>query len=191
MQKVSVSTHHVSVTKAIKTYAQEKLGNLDKFFDNIQEIVVELDHNDAANENKRNIASVVVRAAGAVIKAKHESKDMYAAIDGLVEKIGTQLKKHKDKIRNPKRTAPKRDLATASEKETTTPVKKLAAKKAPAKKTSLKDPIFVKKPMHPEDAAAVLEEKNVRFLVFKNIENHQICVIYPLENGEFGLVETE
>ncbi len=195
MKKVTVRTHHVDLSKAIKTYAEEKLGKLDKYFDNIQEVVVELDRSETADDHKRNIATVVVRASGALIKAKTQSKDMYAAIDGLIEKITTQLKKHKEKLRDPKRVAASAnpmagvELATPSAKAKPKPAAKATDKKSTSK--AVKDPIFVKKPMHPEDAAAVLEEKNVQFLVFRNIDNHQISVIYPIKNGAFGLIETE
>lgn len=195
MKNVTVRTHHLSLSKAIKAHAEDKMGKLAKYFDNIQEIVVELDHSETADENKRNVASAIVRASGTVIKAKTQSKDMYAALDGLVEKVTTQLKKHKDKLRSPKRAGASSEKVAASAMATPSGKAKTPAKKAKTASKSthktVKDPIFVKKPMHPEDAAAVLEEKKVKFLVFRNLENHQISVLYPLENGEFGLIETE
>ncbi len=181
MTQVTVRAHNVSVTHPIKKYAEDKLSKLDTFFDNIQEIVVELDIHEAADENKRQVASAIVRASGTVLKASSTSKDMYAAIDGLIEKVGIQLKKHKEKVRNPKRGSA--DL--------------LSERKAPSGKASRKtvkpsgpaEPIYISKPMDIEDAATILEDNNLRFLVYKDMKSHALHVMYPLENGDLGVLE--
>jgi len=183
MNKVTVRTHHVSITAAIKTYAEEKLGKLDKYFDNIQEVVVELDYAEISDENTRNSASAVIRSAGKVIKAQHKAKDMYACIDGVVEKILVQLKKHKEKVREPKRV--KAEVAA------TTNASEKAEPKKKTKKAAGKDPVYIKKPMTPEDAATILEEKQVPFVVFKNADTKVISVIYPIDEDQLGLIETE
>ncbi len=184
MNPVTVSTHHVSITAPIKTYAEDKLGKLDKFFDSIQEVAVELEHHEAADDEKRCMASIVVRVPGTLITAKTTSKDMYAAIDALVEKTSTQLKKHKDKLRSPKRTDTKRDVVdtdTSSEK---------APKKAGSSTASTK-PIYEKKPLSLEDATSLLDETGAPFLIFRNMTSQHISVLYPTGKGKFELIETD
>ncbi len=175
-----VKTHHVTLTKAIKDYAKEKLANLDKFFNNIQETVVELVCNETSDINKSHTAIVIVRASGTVVKAEQKSKDMYASIDGVLEKITVQLKKHKDKLRSPKRESTKQAAAAPEIKE----------KKKKIKASTSKS-LYVAKPIATEDAAAILEEKSLPFLVFKNMETDTVNVLYVDEKKQLALIETD
>ena len=50
--------------------------------------------------------------------------------------------------------------------------------------------LYVKKPMHPEDAAMILEDREQSFLVFRNASNEKINVIYVTDDGDFALIET-
>ena len=51
-------------------------------------------------EKTRHIAEASFRADGADFKASKESDDLYTSIDGLVDNISSQLRKHKEKIQN-------------------------------------------------------------------------------------------
>ena len=58
------------------------------------------------------------------------------------------------------------------------------------KNTVWRKDFYVKKPMHPEDAAMILEDKDQSFLVFRNASNEKINVLYVTDDGNFGLIET-
>ena len=181
--KPTIKCHHVSVTKALKTYAEKKAEKLEKYFDHIQEIVVELNVNDASKESERQVAAVIIRASGTVLKAEQKSADMYASIDGVYEKMASQLKKYKEKLRAPKRDHSKKEVEAGI----------IPAKSSPKKKKISKSKIkslYVTKPMTPEDAATILEDKKLTFLVFKNSTTHAVNVLYPEGDG-FALIETE
>ena len=62
-------------------------------------IQVDLDIEPVANEEDRQIASATVFVPGSAIIAKESSKDLYASIDGMIDKLQRQLKKYKDKLR--------------------------------------------------------------------------------------------
>ncbi len=175
-----IKAHHVSITEPLRVYAQKKISKIEKYFDHIQDVTVELHVHEVAEERVRQEASVIVHASGAALKATHKTGDMYASIDGVYDKIAAQLKKHKEKLKASKREAhQKRQLSSI-----------LVTSKEPRKKTK-KEPLYVKKPMTPEDAASLLEEKAVSFLVFKNSDTLAINVIYPDKKGVFSLIETE
>ena len=46
----------------------------------------------------RQIAEATIHIPGTELHAKAESEDMYAAVDGLVDKLDRQLIKHKEKL---------------------------------------------------------------------------------------------
>src|SRR5690348_6728607 len=88
---MTFSGHHVELTSALKHYAEEKLGRLEKRGDHITHITVTL-----SVEKLRQIAKATLHVKGAEIHASDEQSDMYAAIDGLSDKLKRQIEKHRD-----------------------------------------------------------------------------------------------
>jgi putative sigma-54 modulation protein len=172
--KIVIKTHHDSTSSALKGYAEEKLSKLDKFFDHIQDVVIDLNVQAASKPNEQQVASATIHAAGTTIHAEESSKSMYASIDGLIDKLEVQLKKYKEKMRDHHR----------SESE------KYAEPKVSAPSISTVKERFIPKPIEIEEAGRICAEENLKFLAFRNIENERICVIHPVATGEFELIET-
>jgi putative sigma-54 modulation protein len=94
----TVSSRHMDVSVALKTYAEQKADKLNKYYDRIQEIEVIL---DTAKDGMR--AEMIVNAEHKnMFIAHHDDGDAYACIDGCVDKLERQLSEHKKKIRNRK-----------------------------------------------------------------------------------------
>lgn len=93
--QVKITGRHMSVTEAMKSYAEEKALKLIRFFDRIQEIRVVLDFDGA-----RPMAEFIVdveRASDFI--ASQTDDDMYAAVDKVSDKIESQLHRHKERLR--------------------------------------------------------------------------------------------
>jgi putative sigma-54 modulation protein len=186
MTQIIIKTHHVDISTSIKEYVDKKLSKLDHLFDKIEEIHVDLDVEPFPNEEDRHIVSATVFVPGSALIAKESSKDLYASVDGMVDKLQRQIKKYKDKLRlknrkqamRTKRNIQKIALNLVGDTDDT------------SKKTKAEPELYVKKPMHPEDAAILLEERGQSFLVFRHASNEKINVIYVTDDGNFGLIET-
>lgn len=171
--KITVKGHHATITKALREYAEKKMDRLSRFFDQIQEIVVDLSLAKVSNENETHIASAIVFASGTQIHAEESTKSMYASIDGLVDKLEIQLKKYKAK-RKTHRVVPERVLA---------------AKPSKSRKVTPSQERFIPKPLETEEAARILDEEKLNFLIFRNIENERISVIHSPKKGVFEVIE--
>ncbi|RIL11897.1 MAG: ribosome-associated translation inhibitor RaiA [Proteobacteria bacterium] len=91
---VGLTFRNVEATDAIKSYATEKITHcLEKFVHQDTEAHVVL-----RVEKNRQIAEVTFHLNGAHFNGKEESADLYAAIDALVDSLGHQLRKHKEKL---------------------------------------------------------------------------------------------
>lgn len=95
---VTISSRHMDVTQPLKTYAEEKAGKLNKYFDRIQEIEVVFD----AGKDTTRVEMIVNAEHKNVFIAQHDQGDAYACVDGCVHKLERQLSDHKQKIRNRK-----------------------------------------------------------------------------------------
>ena len=139
-----------------------------------------MDISKTSNEDDQQCASATLHVSGTVIRATEHSSSMYASVDLLMDKLEVQLKKYKEKLRDEHKRNTSHKHLNISNKLT----------RYNNHRSHKKGPRFIKKPMTPEEAALVIEEDHIPFLVFRNIENEQINVIYPQENNEYGLIET-
>jgi putative sigma-54 modulation protein len=90
--RINVSGHHVEVTDPLREYVLTKFGKLERHFDQITNIDVTL-----IVEKLVQKAEASVHVSGADLFANSHDQDMYAAIDGLADKLDRQIIKHKEK----------------------------------------------------------------------------------------------
>ena len=87
--------HHVEITPAIREYVTAKLAKIERHFDHVIEVnvimtVEKLDQKIEAN----------VHLSGKDIHVQAHEGDMYAAIDGLIDKLDRQVIKHKERFQS-------------------------------------------------------------------------------------------
>ncbi len=90
--QISVTGHHVDVTRSLKSYVDNKFERLERHFDNVTNVHVIL-----SVEKLRQKAEATLHMNGASVFADSVHEDMYAAIDGLIDKLDRQVLKHKEK----------------------------------------------------------------------------------------------
>ena len=93
--QVSLSGHHVDITDSMRNYVNEKIGRLDRHFDQALDIHIVL-----TVEKLRHRAEATMHVSGSNLHAEDVQEDMYAAIDGLVDKLDRQGKKHKENVKS-------------------------------------------------------------------------------------------
>ena len=93
--QLSITGHHINITPALRNYVDNKLERLERHFENVTDI-----HCVLSVEKLRHKAEATVQVSGATLFADEVQEDMYAAIDGLVDKLNRQVKKHKEKRRD-------------------------------------------------------------------------------------------
>ena len=88
-----LSGHHVEITPAIRDYVVAKLEKINRHFDHVIDVnvvmtVEKLDQRIEAN----------VHFPGKDIHVQCHDGDMYAAIDGLIDKLDRQVIRHKERF---------------------------------------------------------------------------------------------
>lgn len=91
--QINMIGHRLEVTPSLRAFTEEKLGRLERHFDQIHSINVVFDV-----EKLRQIVEATIVVNKAELHASSEAEDMYAAIDVLVDKLNRQLVKHKEKF---------------------------------------------------------------------------------------------
>lgn len=95
---VVVSSRHMEVSPALKSFAEQKANKLTKYYDLIQEIEVVFD----AGKDATNVEMLVNAEHKGMFIAHHNEGDAYACVDGCIAKLERQITEHKKKHRNRK-----------------------------------------------------------------------------------------
>lgn len=91
--QINLTGHHIAITASLKDYVETRLRRLERHFENITNIHVIL-----TVEKERHKAEATLHVNRGNLFADAERQDMYAAIDGMIDKLDRQLKKHKEKL---------------------------------------------------------------------------------------------
>ncbi|WP_027859322.1 ribosome hibernation-promoting factor, HPF/YfiA family [Marinobacterium jannaschii] len=95
--QINISGHHVELTDSMNEYVHTKFEKLERHFDNITNVQVTL-----SVEKQHQQAEADVHVAGGQVFATSQHENMYAAIDGLIDKLDRQIIKHKEKLKTHK-----------------------------------------------------------------------------------------
>lgn len=91
--QLNVSGHHIEVTESLRAYVVSKIDKIGRHFDLVSDVSCIL-----TVEKLRHKAEATVKVNGGKIYADHTEEDMYAAIDGLVDKLERRVRKYKEKM---------------------------------------------------------------------------------------------
>jgi putative sigma-54 modulation protein len=98
--QINLTGHHVEITDALRQYVTNKIERLERHFDYVTNVHVVL-----SVEKLQQKAEATMHMSGADVFADSVHEDMYAAIDGLIDKLDRQVKKHKEKLKDHRSTA--------------------------------------------------------------------------------------
>jgi len=179
--RLQVKGRNVEVSDSLKTYAQEKLGKLEKHLNDAARLELELAVEKNPSISANQIAEGTIWTKGPVLRAKESSTDMRASIDLLVEKLERQARRYRDK----RRRGPG-GRASGIVEQGAIPV--VPDEESPV---IVKTKQFAVKPMSPEEAVLQLELIGHDFFVFQNAETADVNVVYRRRDGSYGLIEPQ
>lgn len=91
--QLTVTGHHIDVSPAMRSYVVKKMARVERHFDHLTDMRCILTVEKLAHR-----AEATIHLRGVTIHADSVAGDMYAAIDGLVDKLDRQVRRHKEKL---------------------------------------------------------------------------------------------
>lgn len=104
-----VSGKNIKLTPSLKNYVSEKVGKLAGFWGKIIRARVELNVEKSAKEGKASEVNVNLEVPGKDITAQVKASEMHEAIDLVVPKLESQIRKAKGKMEDKIRRLTRRD----------------------------------------------------------------------------------
>lgn len=175
--KYNIRGEKVEITPAIKSYIEEKIGKLDKYFDDADlinaNVVIKI-------RGKAQKIEITIPASHFTLRSEESHDDLYAAIDLTVDKLERQIRKNKTKINSKiKKNIIQNfelDLEDNFEEDEEIVIKR--------KKIDMK-------PMDEEEAILQMNMLGHSFFAFKNVETDSVCILYQRKDGNYGIIETK
>lgn len=173
--KYNIRGEKIEITSAIKSYIEEKIGKLNKYFDEPDSITASVVIKVRGKEQKMEIT---IPAKEFTLRSEEANDDLYAAIDLTVDKLERQIRKNKTKINS----KIKKNLIQNFELELEDSFEEDSK--------IIKRKNIDMKPMDEEEAMLQMEMLGHSFFVFKNIDTDSVCVMYVRKDGNYGIIET-
>ena len=171
--QILLTGRNLGITQALRRYAEEKVGRLQKYLEHITSAHIVL-----SVEKYRQIAEVTLRVRDFTIRGEESTADMYSSIDLVVEKLERQLHTYKGKILNHASRSGKMFGGKASGPEEEAP-------------RVVKTKRFAIKPATIDEAILQMDLLGHSFFVFRNAQTGEVNVLYRRQDGNYGLIEPE
>jgi putative sigma-54 modulation protein len=97
--QINLSGHHVDISEPLREYVTSKLSKLERHFDHVTNAHVVL-----TVEKQVQKAEAAVHVSGGRLFADATGQDMYAAIDAMTDKLDRQIRRHKEKLTDHRRS---------------------------------------------------------------------------------------
>ena len=174
--KVMVKGKNFEVSDPLREYAEKKAAKIGKFFAThplAAQITMSL-------ERGMSIVDVTVQINDLLLRGEDKTNDMYASVDGAVDKIERQILKFKTKIN--------RRLHLENE-IVATPI--AGVEEVLGEPCVVRSKRFAVKPMSIGEAIMQMDLLGHDFYVFSNAETEEVNVVYRRKDGNYGLIEPE
>lgn len=177
--KFTITEKKLQVTDDLRSYAEKKIGKIDRFFRTESEAFITF-----SMERGRYIAEVTINNNGMFYRVTETTSDVFATIDSAVAAIERQIRKNKTRLE-------KRLRDGAFDREYTSPVVQDTPEEDEPDFKIVRSKMFPVKPMTPEEAVLQMNLLEHEFFVFKNQDRGDaFSIVYKRKQGDYGLIET-
>ena len=176
--KFNIRGQKMEVTSAIKEYCEKKIGKLEKYLANPSEVTANI---VLKVRGKEQTVEVTIPFKKIVLRAEDTSKDLYAAIDLVYEKLERQIRKNKTRLMQ--RKSKTNDLEINIDFDNS----EVEEEKTQVVRRKVMDT----KPMNEEEAILQMNMLGHEFFIYKDDETSNTCILYKRKDGDLGIIEAK
>ena len=174
---ISIRGSKVTITDAMKEYAEEKLNKLNKYIDSPEEVSANV---IVKIPNRLHKVEITIPLKTVILRAEEEQEDFYAAIDVIVDKLERQIWKNKTRLETKKMKEAKEFAFDYIEEIPEDKENKIVKRKK-----------IEVKPMDEEEAILQMELLGHQFYLYKDVATNQPALVYKRKDGDYGIIEAE
>ena len=167
----------LKITDSMHDYIEEKLGKLEKYLKNSDEIRANV---IVKVKNHEQRVEITIPLKTYIVRAEETKDDFYAAVDKALDTLERQIRKNKTRMMSKQvKTSFDFDI-NEIEQEIEKEEKKIVKRKT-----------VEVKPMNEEEAILLMELLGHEFYMYKDSESGKSAVVYKRKDGNYGVIESE
>ena len=183
----TIQTRDTKLTERLRDHVDKKTSRLERYLPNIASLHVDLTEQNARNPAQRQIAQITLRDSnGTILRAEERAPDMFAAVDLVVDKMYSQIKRYRDK-RNRRKRASKGNMMVMEEP---LPLE-IEDDIVDLEPVVMRRKSFPVQMMTPDEAIDQMDLLGHDFYMFLNDEDDQMSVVYRRHDSSYGLLQPE
>ncbi|NOK59220.1 MAG: ribosome-associated translation inhibitor RaiA [Chloroflexi bacterium AL-W] len=179
-----VKTRNTKVSDRQREYIEAKLAKLERYFDQLNKVTVEVSEEQRRNEgNVHRVQVTLIGERGLLLRSEQRAGDMRTATDLVADTLQRQVQRYKDKHwrRGKLRRQGGKIVDVIAN-----------GNPAPAETDDMPSIMRTKeiqiKPMFSDEAVEQMELLGHDFFVFRDADTDQINVVYRRRDGHYGLL---
>ena len=165
----------LKITDAMNDYIEEKLGKLEKYLKNSDNVRVNV---IVKVKNHEQRVEITIPLKAYILRSEETRDDFYTAVDKAVDKLERQIRKNKTRMSKQTKTEMDFDISEIENEQE-------------EENKILKRKVVEVKPMNEEEAIIQMELLGHQFYMYKDSETNKYAVVYKRADGNYGLLESE
>ena len=176
--EIIVHGSKIKITEAMNDYIKEKLGKLDKYLENGENVRANV---MVKVRNHEQTVEITIPLKSFILRSEETKEDFFAAVDKTIDKLERQVRKNKTRMMS-KQVKPVHEFdfsVIEVEKEDKEESKIVKRKTVEVK------------PMNEEEAILQMELLGNQLYIYKDSETYKTVVLYKRNDGNYGVIEAE
>lgn len=167
----------LKITDAMHDYIEEKLGKLEKYLKDSDEVRANI---IVKVKNHEQRVEITIPLKNYIIRAEETKNDFYAAVDKALDTLERQIRKNKTRM-----------LSKQVKTNYDFDISEIEIDKSVDKNKIVKRKKVEVKPMNEEEAILQMELLGHQFYMYKDSESNKAAVVYKRNDGNYGVIESE
>ena len=167
----------LKITDSMHDYIEEKLGKLEKYLKNSDEIRANV---IVKVKNHEQRVEITIPLKTYIVRAEETKDDFYAAVDKALDTLERQIRKNKTRMMS-------KQVKTSFDFD----INEIEQEIEKEEKKIVKRKIVEVKPMNEEEAILQMELLGHEFYMYKDSESGKRAVVYKRKDGNYGVIESE
>lgn len=189
MIRFEIHGDNLTITDAIRNYIEDKIGKLERYFNNVPNAVAHVKVKTYSNSATK--IEVTIPLKDVTLRAEERHDDLYAGIDLITGKLERQVRKYKTRVNRKHRDRGDQEVFVAEVQEAS-PEEVSGAEELVSDSDIeiIRSKQFSLKPMDSEEAVLQMNLLGHDFFIFTDRETDGTSIVYRRKDGKYGLIET-
>ncbi len=190
--ELHIRANGTKVSEGMREFIDRRMTKLDRLAEHVVDAHLELRTEDTRSDGPVTTAQITLHTGRHVLRAEERDVEPARAIDGVIDKLITQVRKYNDKNVSRRR----RGAADPGSVEDGSPILRLDEGASPSLEHEMDedDGVVVRtkrfpmKPMLVDEAIDQMQLVGHDFFLFRNVDQDEFNVLYRRRDGSYGLL---